>query len=123
MISTMLTQLPILKYADSMSFVHDGKSAQFRLANAEGQYLIILGGVIHLTTSTERFSDNENFLDFVQIDHEYRIITSADLKQVHYPWHQLPSDSPMHIISIFGNVTIQIIFQTVKIEQHQIPVS
>jgi hypothetical protein len=111
----IITKLPIT-YADSIKFYHDGKSSQLTIFIEEQNLSIILDGVIKFILSDSNDPDIDDFLDFIDIQHEYRQVTLDDLKYFGCTSSELLSNMPMNILSIYGNVSFQVICRTVEIQ-------
>ena len=116
-----LTSLP-LNYADLFKFEHSGKSASAIIVNQEQKLLIKLNGITNFSTSGDNTSISD-YLDFIDIQHEYRPVNSTDLQKFGLFSSAIHHDNSMHIISIYGDVIFHIICKIVDIQSTEVGVN
>jgi hypothetical protein len=112
--SILLTSIP-LNYADSIRFEHDGQISRVVIVNEEQKLLVTMCGIINFSVSNNGSSENDDYLDFIDIQHEYREINSSDLQKFGFSSSRMDSDNLVNIISIYGTVALQVICKTVEI--------
>jgi hypothetical protein len=109
-----LTSLP-LNYADSIRFEHNGQFSKVVMVNEEQNLLIMFCGIINFSALSNGSSDGEDYLDFIDIQHEYRKIRSDEFQKDNFFSCNTVPDNPVHIISIHGNVALRLICETVEV--------
>ena len=111
----LLTQLP-LTYFDSISFKTNGSTCQLEMANAEHQLVIILKNILRLNISKDSLTSDEDYIDAIDIIHEYRQVSEADLKKYEFYPDSIEDLAPLNIISIYGSIAVEVICETVQLK-------
>lgn len=111
-----LTQLP-LTYADSISFGNSGALFWFKIVNREHQLLIFMKNILLLNFSTGSLESDEDWIDIIELTHEYRKLTQQDLKNYSFSPKNVDESSPLHVITIYGNTIIKIICKEIEIKK------
>ena len=112
-----LTQLPIA-YADSISFENSGTTFQFKMYNREHQLMILLKNVLTLNFSKDSLNSNEDWVDIIDITHEYRKLTRHDLGKYSFSIENVDELPPLHIVTFYGNTVIEIICEELEVQSH-----
>nr|WP_293110255.1 hypothetical protein [Okeania sp. SIO2F4] len=115
-----MTQLP-LTYFDSIIFEANGSSFHVEMSNIEHQLLILLKNILLLNISKNSFSFEEDFIDAIEITHKYRKITEDDLIKYSFLSKDIENEPPLHIITIYGNVAVEVICAEVEIKRDYLP--
>ena len=116
-----LTQLP-LTYFDSINFEANGSNFHVEMCNIEHQLLILLKNILVLNISNNSFRlEEEDFIDAIEIIHEYRKITEDDLIKYSFLSKDIENEPPLHIITIYGNVPVEVICAEVEIKRDYLP--
>jgi hypothetical protein len=111
-----LTQLPIT-YADSFSFANSGSSFQVQISNVEHQLVIVLKNVLTFSFSKETLKPDEDWLDIIEITHEYRKPTNHDLGKSSFSAENTDKLPPLHIVTLYGNAAIEIICEEIEVRR------
>lgn len=110
----LLTQLPVT-YFDSMNCKTNGSNFEIKMSNAEHQIVILLSDVLALNVCKNSLtSDDEDWIDVIEIVHEYRIVTDRDLRN-YSGSIEIENLPPLHIISIYGNIIVDVICEKVQL--------
>jgi|GEM_PF-2961079 hypothetical protein len=110
-----LTDLP-LTYADSFTFENSGTTFQIKILNREQGLTVLLKNIMSLVFSKDSLESDIDYFLIVDIKHEYRIPTEYEMRNYSYhSYHMGISDVPLHIITIFGNSTVDIICEDIEL--------
>ena len=118
--NTLLTQLPIT-YFDSISFITNGSSFEIEMPNIEHQIIVFLKDILFLNISKDSLTSEEDFIDAIEIIHEYRKVTNRDLKKYSFYGEDIEIGPPLHIITIHGNVVVEVICAEIEIKRDYLP--
>lgn len=113
----LLTQLPI-SYADSINFENSGTTFQLKMLNTEHQLVILLKNILTLNFSKDSLNSNEDWVDIIDITHEYRKLTDKDLGKYSFSLKNVDGLPPSHIVTFYGNTVIEIICEEIEIQSH-----
>lgn len=112
-----MTQLPIT-YADSVSFENSGTTFLFKMFNREHQLVILLKNILNLNFSKESLNSKEDWVDIIEVTHEYRKPTVHDLRKYSFFTENIDELPPLHIVTLYGNTIIEIICEEVEVQSH-----
>ncbi|MFG6102839.1 hypothetical protein U2F10_11345 [Leptothoe sp. EHU-05/26/07-4] len=115
-----LTQLP-LTYADSFKFENCETGFQIRITNIEHQLVVLLKNVLGFSFSRDSLQPTEDWLELIEITHEYRKLTSLDLSKCSFSISNVNELPPLHIITLYGSATMDIICGEVELENSTAP--
>lgn len=110
-----LTQLPIT-YADSLIFQNSGSSFQIKITNAEHRLVVLLKNVLAFNFSKDVLNSSEEWLDIIEITHEYRKLNLQDLRKYSFLTNDADELPSLHIITLYGNTEIEIICEEIEVE-------
>lgn len=109
-----LTELP-LTYADSISFENSGSTFQIKIINCEHQLVIFLKKILTFNFSANSLKTTEDWIDIIDITHEYRRLTSYDLRKYSFSNENIDELPHFNVISLYGNVIIEIICEEIEV--------
>ncbi len=75
-----LTQFPIT-YADSVCLENSGSNFNLKISNNEHQLVILLKNILTFNFSKDFLNSDDDYINIIEIVHEYRKITHDDLKK------------------------------------------
>jgi hypothetical protein len=110
-----ITQLP-LNYADSIHFENSGSQFQIAISNHEHKLLVILKNILTLNFSKDSLTSDEDWIDIVEVTHEYRKPNQHDLRKYSFPVNEIDDLPTLNIITFHGNTVIEIICEDVEIK-------
>ncbi|ELS30262.1 hypothetical protein FEV09_23290 [Pseudanabaena catenata USMAC16] len=110
-----ITQLP-LTYVDSVQFENIGTIFQLKLLNHEQNLLVLLKNILHLNFSKDSLRSDDDFVNLIEITHEYRIPNSHDLRNYTF-YIDINKLSPLNIITLYGNTTMEIICEEIEVKE------
>jgi hypothetical protein len=111
-----LTQLP-LTYADSIRFDNSGSKFQITISNHEYKLLVILKNILIFNFSTESLKSDENWIDIIEVTHEYRKPNQHDLRKYSFSVGDISEFPMLNILSFHGNTVIEVICEDVEIKE------
>lgn len=112
----LLTQLP-LTYADSVSFENSGTISVFKIFNREHKLVVLLKNILCFNFSKDSLNSDEDFVDIIDITHEYRKLTQDDLRKFSF-FPNIDELPLLHTVTIYGNSVIQVICEEVEVQSY-----
>ncbi|NER06044.1 MAG: hypothetical protein F6K17_27375 [Okeania sp. SIO3C4] len=102
---------------DSISFTTNGSNFEIEMPNIEHQLIVTLKDILLLNISKDSLTSEEDFIDAIEIIHEYRKVTNRDLKKYSFSSEDIENGPPLHIITIHGNLVVEVICAQVEIKR------
>jgi hypothetical protein len=111
-----LTQFP-LTYADSIHFENTGSTFQITMSNREHKLLIMLKNILTFNFSKDSLKSDEDWIDIIEITHEYRRPTQHDLRKYSFFVNNMDELPVLHIVTFHGNTVIEVICEEVEVKE------
>ncbi|MDJ0674652.1 MAG: hypothetical protein QNJ36_04500 [Calothrix sp. MO_167.B42] len=111
-----LTQFP-LNYADSINFENTGSTFQITMSNYEQKLLIMLKNILMFNFSQDSLKSDEDWIDIIEVTHEYRRPTQHDLRQYSFDVSNIDELPMLHIVSFYGNTVIEVVCEKVEVKE------
>ncbi|WP_449420249.1 hypothetical protein [Phormidium nigroviride] len=113
-----LTVLP-LTYADSVSFENSGSIFSIKIFNREHKLVILLKNILLFNFSKDSLkSEKDDYVDIIEITHEYRKLTQDDLKKYSFYPENIDELPLLHTVTLYGNTIIEVICEEVEVQSH-----